>query len=453
MPTTYEPIATTTLSSSATTITLSSIPSGYTDLRMVAFIKLVGGPSGGVANEYFTFNGDTASNYSDTNMRGDGSSPVSYRLSNGTYIQLGLLPSSGGGTAAGTFGTGIFHIQNYSNLKVFKTVLSRTNSTSSVVEASAGLWRSTAIITSITYFGDGNILANSTFTIYGIKAAAPAPKATGGDLVYTDNTYWYHVFKNSGIFDVRQALTADYLVVAGGGSGGREDYQTGLGGGGGAGGLRSTVSPTGGGGSAESTLSLTTQPYIVTVGAGGASRTTGFVGNNGSNSTFSTITSTGGGGGAGGNTTTTLAGQAGGSGGGGQGTSPYNTGGAASPSGQGYPGGNSIGGQGGGSGGGGGAGEAGNTNGGAQGGDGVANSISGASVTYAGGGGGAGYAAAALGGAGGGGTGSYYTSTAATNGTLNTGGGGGGGANNNPAPDTRRSGAGGSGIVIVRYAV
>jgi len=46
-------------------------------------------------------------------------------------------------------------------------------------------------------------------------------------------------------------VTIDYLVVAGGGSGGREDYGSGLGGGGGAGGLRSTVTATGGGGSLE----------------------------------------------------------------------------------------------------------------------------------------------------------------------------------------------------------
>ena len=50
----------------------------------------------------------------------------------------------------------------------------------------------------------------------------------------------------------------DYLVVAGGGSGGSyPDISTWRGGGGGAGGLRSTVTATGGGGSLETALTVT----------------------------------------------------------------------------------------------------------------------------------------------------------------------------------------------------
>ena len=65
---------------------------------------------------------------------------------------------------------------------------------------------------------------------------------------------------------------------------------------------------------------------------------------------------------------------------------------------------------------------------------------------YAGGGGGSGYnniGQASAGGAGGGGDGTYNTNPAAS--PANTGGGGAGG------PATRISGAGGSGIVIIRY--
>ena len=84
----------------------------------------------------------------------------------------------------------------------------------------------------------------------------------------------------------------DFLVVAGGGSGGKPDAN--LSAGGGAGGLRSSVTATGGGGSLETTLicALNT-PFTVTVGAGGAVQSTSqTAGNNGTNSVFGTITST-----------------------------------------------------------------------------------------------------------------------------------------------------------------
>ncbi len=87
------------------------------------------------------------------------------------------------------------------------------------------------------------------------------------------------------------SFSADFLVVAGGGSGA---IRTGAGGG--AGGYRTSVGTSGGGGSAESSLTLSTgTPYTVTVGAGGAAVTgsgTVLEGNSGSNSVFSTVTST-----------------------------------------------------------------------------------------------------------------------------------------------------------------
>jgi hypothetical protein len=169
-------------------------------------------------------------------------------------------------------------------------------------------------------------------------------------------------------------VPASYLVVAGGGGrGNRDDYYAG---GGGAGGLLTSTA----------TLS-TLVTYTVTVGAGGAKNV------NGSNSVLSgtgltTLTSVGGGKGA----TNDVNGSAGGSGGGAGGNDSSTTGGSPT-SGQGNAGGNvaaspgnSYGGAGGG-----GASSAGSNvttiNGGA-GGAGLANSISGSSVTYSAGGGG-----------------------------------------------------------------
>jgi hypothetical protein len=230
----------------------------------------------------------------------------------------------------------------------------------------------------------------------------------------------------------RDSFLVDYLVVAGGGQGGTGgNYNPGTsgGGGGGAGGLRSTVTATGGGGSLEIPLSLLKLTnYGVTVGGAG------------SNSVFSTVTSLAGGYGGASYGPTGNPGGAGGSGGGGS----ANTAGAGT-AGQGFSGQISTASVGGG----GGAGEAGGTEGARQGGDGVAVSITGSSVTYAGGGGGGGIGAPSNGGDGGGGAGwgwSYPNPYGGSAGSTNTGGGGGGYA------ATVTSGSlGGSGIVILRY--
>ena len=232
------------------------------------------------------------------------------------------------------------------------------------------------------------------------------------------------------------AVTANYLIVAGGGGAGR-------GAGGGAGGMLTGTT----------TLSLSTS-YTVTVGAGGAGGTTGAAwadAANGSNSVFTGLT-TAVGGGAGGNGGGP--GYNGGSGGGAANNAVYPT----------YLGGLGTAGQGNNGGynaftyagsGGGGAGAAGGNGTGTTspgaGGAGLQSSISGTATYYAGGGGGSGYDTSngAAGGAGGGGAGGNAgTTVPGINGTANLGGGGGGGHQTN---NSTNGGSGGSGVVIISY--
>jgi len=236
----------------------------------------------------------------------------------------------------------------------------------------------------------------------------------------------------------------DYLVIAGG-AGGAND----VGGGGGAGGYRTNAGTSGGGASSEAALAITLSTnYTVTIGAGGGigGVAGGASGTNGSNATFWTITSLGGGVGA-------VAGTGpAGSGGSGGGAARRRTDNGSGETGQGFAG--AIGSyytQDGSGGGGGGAGQVGqaNADGPSAGGNGVASTITGISVTRGGGGGGGGGLNASprsSGGSGGGGDGgaSYYQ--AGLSGTVNTGGGGGGGGSN-----TGSGANGGSGIVILKY--
>lgn len=157
MPSTYEPIATTTLGSASSSITFSSISGSYTDLILVAQ-----GSMNTAGGNYIQVNGDTGSNYSTTFMFGDGSSASSSRTSNST-TGLALYFNTAQSNA-------IMHFMNYSNTTTNKTILTRSNS-GDFVSARVVLWRSTAAINSITVASTNSYNSGSTFTLYGVKNA------------------------------------------------------------------------------------------------------------------------------------------------------------------------------------------------------------------------------------------------------------------------------------------
>lgn len=429
--------------SGATTIDFNNIPQTYTDLKLV-----LSGRSTHTSLDAVDVRFNLVSTgYSYRVIMGDGSTAASY---NGSNIEIQYL--TGNAQTASVFTSAEIYIPNYTssnNKAISIECVSENNATLAYQTLTAGLWSNSAAITSIRLDPQNANFAQFTeATLYGISANS-GKKANGGDIVYNDNNYFYHVYTTVGTssFVPFEPLTVDYLVVAGGGSGGYNvNYQEGCGGGGG-GGVRSSVSPTGGGASAESPLSLFAQSYTVTVGAGGTGGTTPA---NGGNSVFASITSTGGGRGS--NAGVSETSSTGGSGGGARG---FYSNESAGTTGQGYAGGNSS--TSGRGGGGGGAGEVGATGAASgNGGVGVLNSISGTATYYGGGGGGGGYyvspTTAGSGGAGGGGTGGTGSSgnVNGSAGTANTGGGGGGAGGGGTG--TRNAGAGGSGIVIIRYA-
>ena len=435
MPTnTYVALDTQTLSSAASSVTFSSIPSGYTDLMLVASCKL----TSGAGTAWYRVNGDTASNYSDTFLYGNGSTATSVRHSN--VAQAYFADASSDQTNY------IFHFQNYANTSTYKTALVRGNSPSTGVSAVVGLWRSTSAINQITIGQNSTTWATgSTFTIYGIAAASVGAKATGGT-IYSDSSYYYHVFGASGTFTPTQTISADVLVVAGGGGGG------GNGGGGGAGGLTYYAAQ-----------SLTATNYTCTVGAGGNFGTSSVsIGTNGTNSQFAALTASVGGGYG---TTSNIIFSVG-SGGSGGGASNGNNGGTGT-AGQGFSGGGSTNSPEYGSGGGGGAGAAGTSGTTTLAGSGgaglstysswglatgIGQNISGTYWIAGGGGGAINNGTGGAGGNGGGGAGTLTLSAGrATAGLANTGGGGGGGGGSAGSP-AYGGGQGGSGVVIVRYA-
>lgn len=167
MAATYEPIATTTLGSAASSITFSSIASSWTDLRVVLISSTA--TAGNTVN-YLRFNSDTGSNYSSTWLTGDGSTAASSAETSATFIR--------GGENANNTDAGLsmitYDVFSYAG-STNKTALvtnSRDNNGSGSTYRIVGLWRSTSAITTLTIAASaGNYKTGTTATLYGIKNA------------------------------------------------------------------------------------------------------------------------------------------------------------------------------------------------------------------------------------------------------------------------------------------
>ena len=323
---------------------------------------------------------------------------------------------------------------------------------------------------SFTINGEGEFGGTQSVTIpSGNTANRPASPAAGELRFNTDTgkvEYWSSTSDTPQWRDIKDGpvniISTRYLVIGGGGGGGGYIQA----GGGGAGGYRTNFGSgniSGGLSSVEADLNLVPDTeYTVTVGAGGAgginNATTGY-GGRGVDSVFHTITSYGGGGGGIYSGIMPPTSQLPvGSGGGFPNHSVAGGNGQEGTAGQGFSGGDKTFGAHcspySGCGGGGAGAEGGDRIQCADvpaGGDGLASSITGTSVTRAGGGGGGpydgGYTGGA-GGAGGGGAGGNggASGTGGTAGTANTGGGGGGSGTSGGST----GGDGGSGVVIIR---
>lgn len=165
MAATYEPIATTTLSSAASSITFSSIPGTYTDLRLVLVLKFTAS-----AAVYLRFNNNTTNTYSWTELQGDGTSATSSRGSDTAGFALGNVafdPSQWGMATVD-----IFSYTGSTNKTSLTQRADDTNGAGNVM-SSVSLWKNTSAITRIDLINQ----ASTTFqtgtiaTLYGILKA------------------------------------------------------------------------------------------------------------------------------------------------------------------------------------------------------------------------------------------------------------------------------------------
>lgn len=169
MANTYTLIEAKTLGSAVASVTFSSIPQTYTDLKLVYSVR-----NSGSADPWYQvliqFNSDsTASNYPYRYIYGLASSAGS-----GTGNQAVGYSVSASATAS-TFSNGEIYIPNYTNASNYKSisgdVVNENNASTNIVALYATLWQGTAAaITSLTLTQNANdFVQYSTFYLYGIS--------------------------------------------------------------------------------------------------------------------------------------------------------------------------------------------------------------------------------------------------------------------------------------------
>ena len=155
---TYIPLGTITLTSTDSEIVFSSIPATYRDL-----IFVFRGQLSTASTLRMQFNGDTGSNYSQVNMRGNGSTAAS-GSGTFTFAYLGYI---------GVNGNEDFmlngSIMDYSATDKHKTMLFRMDDSAIITEANAVRWANTNAINSVRFYtGSGSMNIGTTISIYGI---------------------------------------------------------------------------------------------------------------------------------------------------------------------------------------------------------------------------------------------------------------------------------------------
>ena len=177
MANTYTLINSTSLSSSAASVTFSAIPATFDDLILEVSGKTDGSTTYGSYSVYLEFNANTSTIYSDTNLwvTWDGSSDLisSDRNSGTSFVRF---PYTGeANPPSNVFGSLYVYIPAYrvsqnKPLSAFG-VTERNSSQIDGIDLTAGLFRSTAAITELKIKPAGSIqwVSGSTFWLYGIK--------------------------------------------------------------------------------------------------------------------------------------------------------------------------------------------------------------------------------------------------------------------------------------------
>jgi hypothetical protein len=166
---TYSYISGSVIGSSTNTYTFSSIPAGYTDLKIIVCAR----GSGGGDSLLVTVNSTNVTYYNDLQEYDGVSYAASYYAGSNAAFYGGM--AFGGTQAANMFSQAEINIGNYAS-SVHKPISSMQGNTNNIVTSQSmsfggGQAGVSVPITSITLTASGstNFLATSSFMLYGIK--------------------------------------------------------------------------------------------------------------------------------------------------------------------------------------------------------------------------------------------------------------------------------------------
>lgn len=170
LPGDYESIATTTLSTSASSVTFSSIPTGFTHLQIRCSIK-----GSNIYGSMRVGNGsvDGGANYARHVFSGNGSTTAAYSAASTSYMRFFGSYSDSANSAAPY--VAVIDLLDYGNTSKYKTMRSLwgdDGNGAGEVGLYSGLWMSTSAINAITLYGsDGSTSFGqySHFALYGIR--------------------------------------------------------------------------------------------------------------------------------------------------------------------------------------------------------------------------------------------------------------------------------------------
>ena len=172
MASTYTLISSNTLSTSASSVTFSSIPGTYTDLvlRVSGRTDDTANPSNNIR---FFINGNTSAVYTFMRILSDGTTPTQYTAPIDTELYFGNAVTTSLSTS-NTFGNAEIYIPSYTSSTekpMGSMQATETNATAAYMGTVAGLVQISSAITTIEVQTNPtkSFITGSSFYLYGIK--------------------------------------------------------------------------------------------------------------------------------------------------------------------------------------------------------------------------------------------------------------------------------------------
>ncbi len=172
LPSSFESIATTTLSSSTGWVNFSSIPQTYKHLQIRIMGRCLQGGSA-QSDVSCVLNNDQTSSYAFHRVRGNTATVDATGSSSTAYANIGFVPTNG--YTSGIFGVLIVDIHDYASTTKYKIIRSQGGFTadgSGISGLYSGLWLKTNAVTDLSFSNQNNAqdwTTGTVISVYGIK--------------------------------------------------------------------------------------------------------------------------------------------------------------------------------------------------------------------------------------------------------------------------------------------